>query len=87
MCVQRFTVFELAVLKLYNYLGEFHKIMMATISMATNRGENNYFVFFSIIVHTDHNKYTMKLLGWRMSKTNFPTSTSPACDQTKEHIL
>ena len=45
------------------------KSKMAAISMKTKRGK--FFLFFSIFFHTDHNKCTMKWVGWKMSKTVF----------------
>ena len=60
MCVQLFTAYEEAVLKLYVPRGSAQKTKMGAISMETKRGKKNYFVFFSIFFHTDHNKCTMK---------------------------
>ena len=53
---------------IYMYMSAL-KSNVAVISMETNRGI--FFSFFSIFFHTDHNKYTMKWLGWKMSKTIF----------------
>ena len=36
------------------------KSKMAAVSMETKREKKNYFVFFSIFFHTDHNKCTIK---------------------------
>ena len=36
-----------------------------------------YFILFSNFFHTDHNKYTMKWVGWKMSKTVFRTAPIP----------
>ena len=44
---------------------------MAAISMETNHGRKTFLVFFSILFHTDHNKYTIKRLGGKMNKTVF----------------
>ena len=60
MCVQLFTAFEEAVLKLLCTLVSALKSKIATISVETKRGKKNYFVFFTIFFHTDHNKWTMK---------------------------
>ena len=61
MCVQLFTAFEGAVLKLYvRTLVNALKSKIAAISMETKCGGKNYFVFFSIFFHTDHNKCAMK---------------------------
>ena len=53
------------------------KSNMVTISMETNRGKKIYFYFFSIFFHTDHNKCTMKWLGWKMSKIVFRPAPPP----------
>ena len=53
-CVQLFTAFEEVICILVIAL----KSNMAAISMEANRG--NFFFFFSIFFHNDHNKYTMK---------------------------
>ena len=45
------------------------KSKMAAISMETKRQEKK--IFFSPYFHTDHNKCTMKWVGWKMSKTDF----------------
>ena len=56
-CVQFFTAFEEAVLKLCSLVSAL-KSKMATISMETKRG--NLIFFFLHIFRTDHNKCTMK---------------------------
>ena len=72
MCVQLFTAFEEAVLKWVSAL----KSNMAAISMETNRGKK-FVLVFSPYLFTDHNKYTMKWLGWEMSKTVFRIAPPP----------
>ena len=52
------------------------KSNMAAISTETNRGKFYFIYFFSIFFHTDHNKCTMKWLGWKMSKIVFRPALS-----------
>ena len=60
MCVQLFTAFEEADLKLYIYLGECPKIEYGHHFHGNQLREQTFFNFFLHIFHTDHNKYTMK---------------------------
>ena len=58
-CVQRFTAFEEAVLKLYD-LGECPKIQYGHHFHGNQLRGNLCVCVFSIFFHPDHNKYTMK---------------------------
>ena len=61
MCVQLFTAFEEAVLKLYvPCLGECPKIKDGHHFHGNEVRGKKYFVFFSIFFHTDRNKCTVQ---------------------------
>ena len=51
----------------YMYLGECPKIEYGRHFHGNQPRKFFCFVFISIFFHTDHNKYTMKWLGWKMS--------------------
>ena len=50
--------------------------------METNRGKFFVVDFFSIFFHTDHNKCTMKWLGWKMTKIVFRPAPPPPLNAT-----
>ena len=61
------------------YLGECPKIEYGCHFHGNEPRENNYFDFFSIFFHTDHNKYTLynEVSGLKNEQNSFSASTPP----------
>ena len=70
----------------YMYLGVCPKIEYGRHFHGNQPREKKMFGFFLHIFHTDHNKYTMKWLGWKMSKTIKPLKNERLKQQWPPHL-